>query len=85
VADETEDLLGVGVQCDAVILALDAGRTRLRPTPNAITALERAGAPILGIVVNRIKSRREHYDAYKQGTDVMHIIAFRGWRVPSVG
>lgn len=59
------DALGVGVQCDAVILALDAGRTRLRPTRNTITALERAGAPTLGIVVNRIKSRREHYGAYK--------------------
>jgi len=59
------DALAIGAQCDAVILVIDAKRTRLKSTRDTITSLQQADASILGIVVNRVKSRREHYDAYR--------------------
>lgn len=59
------DAIAIGSQCDAVILVLDAKRTKVRSTRNTITALEQGGARILGVVVNRVKAPTAPYGAYK--------------------
>ena len=59
------DALAIGAQCDAVILVLDAKRTRLKSTRDTIASLQAADAMVLGIVVNRVKRRSEVYDSYR--------------------
>ncbi len=46
------DALAVSAQCDAALLVLDSETTRKRTTKQFITALERTGATLIGVVVN---------------------------------
>jgi capsular exopolysaccharide synthesis family protein len=60
------DALAVASQCDAVIFVVDAKRSRLRSVQSAMARIERSGAKILGIVVNRVSGgRRDRYSAYR--------------------
>jgi capsular exopolysaccharide synthesis family protein len=47
------DAMAVASQCDATIFVLDIGSSRKRAVRNTIESLERGGANIVGIVVNR--------------------------------
>ncbi|MGH9014820.1 MAG: CpsD/CapB family tyrosine-protein kinase, partial [Acidimicrobiia bacterium] len=55
---EGPDALVIAAQCDAVILVVDAGRTRQRTLREAVTRLDRH-ARILGTVLNRADGGRE--------------------------
>ncbi|MPZ22000.1 MAG: polysaccharide biosynthesis tyrosine autokinase [Dehalococcoidia bacterium] len=56
----------LAAQTDGVILVVDAGKTRHEAVRRARATLDRAGARILGAVLNRVTGRREgyYYDGY---------------------
>jgi capsular exopolysaccharide synthesis family protein len=59
------DALELAAQCDAAILVLDSKTSRVRTTRATISQLNRAGATILGVVLNRANtSRHGRYAAY---------------------
>jgi polysaccharide biosynthesis transport protein len=51
------DPLAVSRQVDGVIMVIDAGRTSAPQAKKAIADLEQVGAPILGLVLNRVKPK----------------------------
>ena len=60
------DALAVAAQCDTTILVVDARSSRKRSVTRSIEALERSGAKISGVVVNRARvenSARRYYES----------------------
>ena len=56
------DAMAVASQCDATIFVLDVKTSRRRQVRQTLEALERAGANLVGVVVNRTASpRRSSY------------------------
>ncbi len=56
------DAMAVASQCDATIFVLDVKTSRRRQVRQSLEALERAGANLVGVVVNRTSSpRRSSY------------------------
>jgi polysaccharide biosynthesis transport protein len=51
------DPLAVSRQVDGVIMVIEAGKTSATQVNKAIADLEQVGAPILGVVLNRVKPR----------------------------
>ncbi|HZQ10884.1 MAG TPA: polysaccharide biosynthesis tyrosine autokinase [Anaerolineae bacterium] len=49
--------------CDGVLLVIDSGKTRREPGEQAVEAIQKAGARLLGIVLNRV-SDRGRYTSY---------------------
>jgi len=59
------DALNVASQCDATVFVLDVKTSRRRSARRTIESLQRSGANIRGVVVNRISSRQStYYDYY---------------------
>ena len=54
----------VAAQCDAVIIVVDASKTRRDALLRAVDQLRRANAKILGIVVNRLGGEIAQYEDY---------------------
>ena len=54
----------IGSKCDGAILCVRAGMTSRRIVRNSIQQLERAGCPILGIVLNRVGGSGKSYGKY---------------------
>ena len=52
------DALAVASQCDATIFVLDVKTSRRRAVRQALEALDRAGANLIGVVINRARCRR---------------------------
>ena len=52
------DAMAVASQCDATIFVLDVKTSRRRQVRQTLEALERAGANLVGVVVNRTASPR---------------------------
>ncbi len=59
------DAMAVASQCDATIFVLDIKTSRRRQVRQALEALERAGANLVGVVVNRtnVPRRSSYYEA----------------------
>ncbi len=49
---------------DGILLVVDAGKTRREALKKAAEALRRVGAPVLGVVLNRVPVRSEDYYYY---------------------
>jgi capsular exopolysaccharide synthesis family protein len=59
------DALNVASQCDATVFVLDVKTSRRRSARRTIESLQRSGANIRGVVVNRISGRQStYYDYY---------------------
>ena len=58
------DAAVIAAQVDGVVLIVDAGRTRRSMLKRAVDELQRIGTPILGVVLNRLTSRRGGYYYY---------------------
>ncbi len=56
----------LGARCSGVILVIDAGRTRSDMCRRSLETLYKTGAKVLGVVLNKISSRRasSYYDYY---------------------
>jgi capsular exopolysaccharide synthesis family protein len=55
----------IGSMCDGAILVVRGGTTSKRLVRNSINQLERAGCPLLGIVLNRVEeSKGKYYRKY---------------------
>jgi Mrp family chromosome partitioning ATPase len=52
------DAMAIASQCDATIFVLDIKTSRRRQVRQALEGLERAGANLIGVVVNRASSPR---------------------------
>lgn len=55
----------IGSKCDGAILVVRAGDTSKRVVHSSIERLDRAGCPILGIVLNRAETKTGSYYYYK--------------------
>ncbi len=51
-------------QVDGVLLVVDAGQTREQALANAVNELQKTGASVLGVALNRLDSRRGGYYYY---------------------
>jgi capsular exopolysaccharide synthesis family protein len=51
----------IGSMCDGAILVVHGGVTSKRMVRNSISQLERAGCPLLGIVLNRVNGKESGY------------------------
>ncbi len=60
------DAMAVASQCDATIFVLDVKTSRRRQVRQTLEALERAGANLVGVVVNRTASPRRSSYYYDQ-------------------
>jgi Mrp family chromosome partitioning ATPase len=54
---------------DGVLLLLELGRTRKKNIKMAVEQINRSGAHIIGIVLNRTKQNRSYYSKYHYGTE----------------
>ncbi|SKA64316.1 capsular exopolysaccharide family [Eubacterium uniforme] len=54
----------IASKCDGVILCIRGGVTSKQIVRNSISRLERAGCPILGVVLNRVNSTKKRYGKY---------------------
>lgn len=52
------DALNISKYCDGSLLVVRSGMTGKRLVMNSVQALKRAGSPLLGIVLNRVDTRR---------------------------
>ena len=57
----------IGSLCDGAILVVRGGFTQKKMVRNSIRQLERAGCPVLGIVLNRVGGNRGSYYYKKYG------------------
>ena len=57
----------IGSLCDGAILVVRGGFTQKKMVRNSIRQLERAGCPVLGIVLNRAGGNRGSYYYKKYG------------------
>ena len=57
----------IGSLCDGAILVVRGGMTSKGIVRNSIRQLERAGCPLLGIVLNRVESAKGGYYYKKYG------------------
>ena len=58
----------IGSLCDGAILVVRGGMTSKRLVRNSINQLERAGCPLLGVVLNRVEnSKGKYYRKYGKG------------------
>ena len=57
----------MGHLCDGAILVVRAGVTSKKLVKNCIGQLERAGCPILGLVLNRVEGARGGYYTKRYG------------------
>jgi Mrp family chromosome partitioning ATPase len=58
------DAAVLGRQMDGVLLVADAGTTREQALANAVGELQKTGANILGVALNRLNMRRNGYYYY---------------------
>ena len=58
----------IGSMCDGAILVVRSGKTSKRLVRNSIHLLERAGCPLLGIVLNRVEDAKKGYYYGKYGS-----------------
>jgi capsular exopolysaccharide synthesis family protein len=56
-------------RADGTILVAETGRTRRNAVREALTALERTNAHVVGIVKNKIRTRQAHYYYYEYSSD----------------
>lgn len=61
------DSVGLAASCDGVLIVAQARRTSVRHVSKAMSLLERAQTPVLGIVLNRSGSKRRADDGYGYG------------------
>ncbi len=61
------DALTLSMQVDGVLVVNDAGRTRRARAQRVVEWLRQVDANVLGVVLNRVPSRRENYYAYSYG------------------
>jgi capsular exopolysaccharide synthesis family protein len=58
---------------DGVLLVVDAGETRREVARRAVESLQQVGANLIGVVLNRVPSRRSgyyyYYEYYREGED----------------
>ena len=57
----------IGSLCDGAILVVRGGSTSKAMVRNSINQLERAGCPLLGIVLNRVEGAKSGYYYKKYG------------------
>ena len=57
----------IGHVCDGAIMVVRAGETSRKLVANTINQLERAGCPLLGIVLNRVKGSKGGYYSKRYG------------------
>jgi succinoglycan biosynthesis transport protein ExoP len=55
------DALNVAAQCDATVFVIDVKTSRRRNVRGSVDSFQRAGANVIGTVVNRIASKRTDY------------------------
>ena len=58
----------IGHHCDGAIVVVRAGETSKKLVSNTVNQLERAGCPLLGIVLNRVKGSKGGYYSKKYGS-----------------
>ncbi len=58
----------IGHYCDGAIIVVRAGETSKKLVTNTINQLERAGCPILGLVLNRVKGTQGGYYSKRYGS-----------------
>ena len=58
----------IGHNCDGAIMVVRAGETSKKLVANTVNQLERAGCPLLGIVLNRVKGSQGGYYSKKYGS-----------------
>ena len=57
----------IGSLCDGAILIVRSGKTSRKQVKNSIQLLERAGCPLLGVVLNRVDDGQKKYYYKKYG------------------
>ena len=57
----------IASKCDGAILCIRGNATSKKTVKNSINRLERAGCPILGVVLNRVNSSKKRYGKYYYG------------------
>ncbi len=58
----------IGSMCDGAILIVRSGKTSRKEVRNSIQLLERAGCPLLGVVLNRVDDGQKRYYYKKYGS-----------------
>lgn len=75
----TADALVLARLADATLIVVDAQKTNRRQAAKTVTALNRVGAQILGVILNRVKELSDKsildYD-YKPVSDMARNISF---------
>jgi len=59
--DMVSDGEKIGSMCDGAILIVRGGKTSKKLVKNSLHLLERAGCPLLGIVLNRVENSKQRY------------------------
>ena len=65
--DMVSDGEKIGSMCDGAILVVRCGKTSKKLVKNSLHLLERAGCPLLGIVLNREENSKQRYYYKKYG------------------
>lgn len=71
------DALNISKYCDGSLLVVRSGSTNKRLVMSSVQSLRRAGSPLLGIVLNRVDTRRRsgsyyYKDYYSYGAEYYH-------------
>ncbi len=63
------DALNVAAQCDATVFVIDVKTSRRRNVRGSVDSFQRAGANVIGTVVNRVANKRsDYYYEYTRST-----------------
>jgi capsular exopolysaccharide synthesis family protein len=55
----------IGSMCDGAVLVVRAGKTTKAQVRNSLALLQRAGCPLLGVVLNRVGNTKKDYYYYR--------------------
>jgi non-specific protein-tyrosine kinase len=58
------DSVGLASLCNGVLLVAQAGRTTTRQARDAVAMLQRVQTPLLGVVLNKVRTKRHQGYAY---------------------